>query len=109
MFLNKLKKIFSGDNDEIIEAIQAGGALIDVRSRGEFTAGSVQGAINIPYNEISSKKKLIKKIRQPIIVFCASGSRSLVAVQTLKDLGYDAVINGKTIFKINRLVSKSVG
>ncbi|WP_042005894.1 rhodanese-like domain-containing protein, partial [Capnocytophaga canis] len=38
----------SADNSQLKEAIKEGVFLVDVRTPAEFSAGSVQGAVNIP-------------------------------------------------------------
>ena len=64
--------------------------IIDVRTGSEFASGYIDGAINIPVDNISS-------INYPkdtvIIVYCASGMRSAKAAETLIDLGYTNVYN----------------
>lgn len=64
--------------------------VIDVRTGEEYASGYIDGAINIPVENISS-------IDYPkdttIILYCASGMRSSNAAQTLVDLGYTNVYN----------------
>ncbi len=74
--LGFLKKIFSGgNNDGLIDAINNGGYLVDVRTPGEFASGSVKGAVNIPLNTLQSNLNKFKN-RKSVVVFCASGARS---------------------------------
>jgi phage shock protein E len=61
--------------------------LLDVRTTEEFAEGHILGAILMPYDEIVAKFKESDKNR-PIIVYCRSGRRSAIAVQTLKSMGY---------------------
>ncbi|WP_196158783.1 rhodanese-like domain-containing protein [Reinekea sp. G2M2-21] len=91
-----LKKLFADDSDALVAALKQGGTVIDVRSPGEFASGSVPGAINIPHTDIRKAKKKLAKAKQPLILCCASGMRSSVALQEVKALGYDSAINGKT-------------
>ena len=95
-----LRKLFEKGPDPVIEALQKKGSIIDVRSAGEFQTGSVKGAVNIPHTDIRSQKKKIGKLKKPIIVCCASGMRSGVAIQELKALGYNDVVNGKTVGRV---------
>ncbi len=97
-----LKKLMAGNDDEVIEALNKGGTIIDVRSAGEFASGSAAGAINIPHTSIRQSKAKLAKMKQPIILCCASGMRSSVALGEVKQLGYSAV-NGKTWIKVNHL------
>lgn len=69
--------------------------IVDVRSKLEYKLGHVKGAINIPVQLVGDESKLegIKK-DDNIIVYCASGGRSAVAVRTLQSKGYSRVTNG---------------
>lgn len=61
--------------------------IVDVRTSEEYNSGHVVGAINIPYDTIDKNTGLDKD--KYIFVYCASGGRSAVAYDTLKNLGYD--------------------
>lgn len=63
--------------------------LIDVRSEAEFQSGSSEKAINIPLQSIQQMIHKVSKSK-PVLVCCASGSRSSMAVMTLKKAGIDA-------------------
>ncbi len=91
-----LKKLFAGNSDSIAEALRQGGTVIDVRTAAEFKGGSVKNAVNIPHTEIRQASKKIAKLKQPLILCCASGMRSGIALQELKSMGYEQVFNGKT-------------
>ncbi|MEQ8689181.1 MAG: rhodanese-like domain-containing protein [Imperialibacter sp.] len=74
--------------------------VIDVRTPGEFMGGHVQGSINIPLQDITSKVQEIKKMAQPIILCCASGNRSGQAAGFLKAQGIDCS-NGGSWLEVN--------
>lgn len=63
--------------------------VIDVRSPGEFQSGHLKGSINIPLDQISKNASKIKKDR-PVVVCCASGTRSGMAKGMLKQMGFEA-------------------
>ena len=69
-----------------------GAILVDVRSPGEFQAAHAKGSVNIPLNELSSRLQEIPKT-SPVLVACASGSRSGMAKLLLKKNGYKEVHN----------------
>jgi len=69
-----------------------GAQFIDVRSVGEFAGGSAPGTINIPLPELGSRLNEIKKT-SPIVVCCASGTRSGMAKMLLKKHGFSQVHN----------------
>ena len=72
----------------------AGGArLVDVRSASEFAAGHLEGARNIPVGEIGRRAREVGDKSKPVIVYCASGTRSAMAKRTLKSAGFIEVYN----------------
>ena len=100
-----LKKIFSKpDNEQIKEAIKAGAMLVDVRTPGEFSSGSVKGAVNVPLDKISQKLSLFKG-KNNIVVFCRSGNRSGQAKSILEQNGVKNVFNGGTWNDVAQLLN----
>lgn len=78
---------------KIPELLAQGAVIIDVRSASEFLSGANPQSINIPMDQISeSRLKNISK-STPVILCCASGMRSGMAVMMVKNLGYTQVIN----------------
>ena len=70
------------------------GVWIDVRSAQEFAQGHLENAVNIPYDELTDNiATLVTDKDHPIHLYCRSGSRANIALQTLKKLGYRNVIN----------------
>jgi|GEM_PF-500958 len=67
---------------------------IDVRTAEEFSQGHIPGAINIPYEIIGSEiASVTRDVDKDIRVYCRSGRRSGVAMDTLRGMGYENVIN----------------
>lgn len=86
---------FFGNKNKIIEDFTTRGAvIIDVRTKGEFSGGAIQGSNNIPLQQIGSRVAEIKKWNKPVIVCCASGMRSGSATGILKSKGIEAVNGG---------------
>lgn len=88
------------------QIISDGGVVIDVRSSGEFKSGHYKGAYSIDHGSIVQgvKKHKIKK-DTPIILYCASGSRSSVARNALLSQGYTLVYNAGNLAKLKRLLA----
>jgi len=63
--------------------------VVDVRTEEEYKENHVKGAVNIPYDQIDDNTKLDKN--KTILVYCKSGTRSGIAYDTLKELGYDVL------------------
>ncbi len=77
----------------VAEKLKAGATVVDVRTEGEFRAGAYRGAINVPLRALSGRLDRIPRNR-PVVVYCASGSRSATAARILKRAGYADVSNG---------------
>lgn len=72
------------------EYLRQGALVVDVRSAGEFTAGHIARAINIPLSEIESViARKTKEKSQVLLLHCQSGMRSAQARKKLKALGYE--------------------
>ena len=67
-------------------------ALIDVRTPSEHKEKRIKGAINIPLDQLESRKKELENYDM-IFIHCRSGGRSQQACTTLKNMGYPGVIN----------------
>lgn len=67
---------------------------IDVRTPEEFAQGHVTGSINIPYEIIGQEiSSITRDVDSDIRVYCRSGNRSGIAMNTLNGIGYANVIN----------------
>ncbi|PKO08507.1 MAG: hypothetical protein CVU40_15115 [Chloroflexi bacterium HGW-Chloroflexi-2] len=64
--------------------------LIDNRRADEYEAGYVDGAVNIPLEEMMSRLDEIDQDAE-IIVYCRSGVRGMIGTLALRMLGYDAL------------------
>ena len=67
--------------------------VVDVRDPGDFGAGHVLGARNVPLKELESSGELAKRKEKPVIVYDADGQRSAQAVAALRKLGFEKVFN----------------
>jgi phage shock protein E len=77
---------------ELPVLMSAGATLVDVRSVGEFANANAVGTVNIPLSELSSRLNEIPKDK-PVVVCCASGTRSGMAKLLLLKNGYRQVHN----------------
>jgi len=86
--------ILSGDTkvfhaDEIDSRLRDGAQLLDVRSEGEFHRGHIEGALNIPIDELRGRLEEVPRDR-PILVYCLTGIRSYLGTRILDQEGFDA-------------------
>ncbi|UXE67794.1 MAG: rhodanese-like domain-containing protein [Chryseotalea sp. WA131a] len=91
--------------EEVIREKQ--GTIVDVRSPAEFMGGNVEGSINIPLQEITSKIDELKNLKQPLVLCCASGNRSGLAHRYLMQQGIDC-LNGGSWMDVNYYQSQIV-
>jgi phage shock protein E len=76
------------------DAAAARTLVIDVRTEPEWQEGHVEGAIRIPYEKIGEGiEKAAPDKKTKIILYCRTGRRSGIALETLKKLGYEDVTN----------------
>lgn len=70
------------------------GAVIDVREPGEYQAGHLPGAVNIPRGvlefNIGNNPALANK-DQPIVLYCKTGGRAALSAVNLQRMGYSQV------------------
>lgn len=67
---------------------------IDVRTADEFSTAHVDGAINIPYEEITARiAEVTTDPGDRIYVYCRSGRRSGIAKDALEAAGFNNVVN----------------
>ena len=63
--------------------------IIDVREPGEFAAGHLPGAINIPRGLLEFRTfSQVPDLNSKIYIYCKSGGRATLSTKTLQDLGY---------------------
>jgi len=63
--------------------------IIDCREANEWSQGALADAVWIPRGFLESKiEREVPDRNTPILVYCASGNRSLFATRTLHELGY---------------------
>ena len=88
---------------EVEDARQRGDVILDVRTPREFALGCMEGAINIPVDELRSRLDELPKNRR-ILVYCAVGFRAYIACRILMQHGYDAynITGGCKIYEHTR-------
>src|SRR3989441_12719362 len=69
-----------------------GFTLLDVREGDEWEQGHLDQAVFLPRGFLEQKAdKILPDQGQPVVVYCAGGTRSALAAKTLQDLGYTDV------------------
>ena len=68
------------------------GLVIDVCSAEEFAASHINGAVNVPLDQLETKLPAVAKNKStPLILVCAAGARSKRAQAMAQKLGYEKV------------------
>jgi phage shock protein E len=83
------------------DIIRNKGYLIDVRSAEEYNRFHLPNSISMPLEEIYDEyEKYLPDKNTPVIVYCATGTRSRIATVFFNDLGY------KNIFDLGGICQK---
>ena len=68
--------------------------IIDVRTPIEYDSTAIQNAMNIDVKSNNFQENIQKIDKtKPILVYCRSGRRSLMAMNTMQQLGFAEVYN----------------
>ncbi len=71
---------------------ESGVVILDVRTKEEFDAGHIKGAVLLPDAEVADKAaELLRDKDAPILIYCRTGRRSALAAKTLAGLGYTRI------------------
>jgi sulfur-carrier protein adenylyltransferase/sulfurtransferase len=104
-FIRKIRgQVEEVDPSVVQEHLGNGIVLVDVRESEEWDAGHIPGAKHVPRGYLESRIEAAAPDRdQRVVLYCASGQRSALAANTLKEqLGYENVASmtgGITLWK----------
>lgn len=74
--------------------IKAGARVVDVRTEEEFNEEHYPNALNIPVDQLQIRlQDLGNDKKVPLVLYCASGSRSAYTAKVLRLEGYTDVTN----------------
>lgn len=76
------------------KTLESGVVTLDVRTPGEFFIGHIAGAVNIDVEGMNFNSEIEKLDKSATYaVYCRSGRRSEIAVQAMKDAGFQDLFN----------------
>jgi len=68
--------------------------LLDVRTIKEYQSGHIKDSINIPHDQLIKNIDVLDQYRnQPIVVFCRSGRRAQLVIDTLIQNKFDQIVD----------------
>lgn len=82
--------------DDVRQRASNGGGytLIDVREKEEYREGHLPGAVSVPRGFLDMRiEETVADKNAPIVLYCAGGTRSLLAGRTLTEMGYTNVVS----------------
>ncbi|MDZ7855998.1 rhodanese-like domain-containing protein [Sphaerotilus sp.] len=86
-----------------------GPLVIDVRSEREFHATAVAQAVNVPLPQLAHRiGELAPDKTTPLVLYCASGTRSGIACGVLTQLGYAHVTNAGSLYAAAERLQREV-
>lgn len=84
--------------DPIQEMIDSGAKIVDVRSPEEYQDENYPNSVNIPLNELQARIGELGGKDTPVVLYCASGSRSAFAARILSMAGFKKVVNAGGLY-----------
>src|ERR687896_2392403 len=97
--LRQVKEEIGETTPEVVKQRLDGGdklSLLDVREQEEVENGIVPGARTLSRAHFESRvEDVLPNKDSEVVVYCASGVRSVFSAKTLKELGYSNVISMK--------------
>lgn len=71
--------------------VEHGARLVDVRTAEEYASGHLEGAINVPVQELAARIGELGPTDGSIVVYCRSGARSARAAESLRRAGFTSI------------------
>lgn len=75
------------------QLLAEGALLLDVRTPEEYAAGHIEGAQNVPLQELASRAGELPRVKT-IVAYCRSGARAQSAATQLEELGHSVYVLG---------------
>lgn len=102
--LPEIEEIFPWDLEEMLEE-NPDLLLVDIREADEFKFGHIKNSLLVPrgilesscdWNYAETIPHLVNARKDPVVIICRSGNRSILAAFTMKLMGYENLYSLKT-------------
>lgn len=101
---NMLGRLFVPNEDYPNDAI-----FVDIRNPGERVQGVIDGAVLLPMSDINQQaSRVLPNKQEAIVLYCASGMRSIAARKMMNKMGYDKVFNGINADYVAKTTGKKI-
>ena len=88
---------------DFLKLVKEGAVTIDVRTKGEYQAGHIEGSKNVPLDTVKNEAAALKKLNKPVITVYRSGNRSGMTKSILATEGIE-VYNGGAWTSLKRQI-----
>jgi rhodanese-related sulfurtransferase len=87
--------------EQVLDRQQRGEAitLLDVRDLHEVNLGKIPGTLHVSRGNLETKIEALIPRDAHVVIYCASGRRSIFAADTLQQMGYQNVASMATGFR----------
>ncbi len=87
--------------NQVVELLDDGYQVLDVREPAEYHAGTIDGAFNLPRGlieaacdkQFAGKNSHMQDREKKWLTFCATSGRAAMAAKTLKEMGFKNIKN----------------
>lgn len=88
----KVEHVSGEQLDALLKDHETRRQFVDVRTPSEYASRKIKGFKNIPLQSLQQSAGSLDQ-EMPIVLLCASGSRSMQAAQILSKIGFKKIIN----------------
>jgi rhodanese-related sulfurtransferase len=86
----RVAEVTAGDSIRLMKE-NPGTVFIDCREPNEAALGTVAGAVVIPRGLLEQNIERVASRDKKVVIYCASGNRSALAADSLRQMGYQDV------------------
>ena len=86
----RVAEVTAADTIRILQE-QPGTVVVDCREPNEAALGIIAGSVVIPRGVLEQRIERSARRDQKVIIYCASGNRSALAADSLREMGYKDV------------------